>query len=385
MRAERWATWGAVVVRLIAATALMFGPWTDEATELDGWDVNRFQQIADAPGAPYVDHEVEYPPGTVAIAQFVLADDVVSSHRRLVGLSLLVDLGLAAMLARFWSRRASTAYLLIGLPLVPSGLLRLDLWAAFAAVIAAAALAPGKKRSTERTTMRAIVFAVAVVVGSMIKLWPALLIAAAIGIRRSRAAAAAAGLGALTGLLWLAISGTEAIGQITSLRDVTGWHLESIPGSLTALFGSSQPRLEADAFRIGTMNDTVVFGGRILTIGVIVLAAGLAHRRRANNAELVALVMLTSVTTLIVTAPLLSPQFLLWLTPWAAILHRDRLLVALTAGAVILTAATLAIFGPPDLDHAVAAISLLGRDALMISVVGVGLWRLRQSDRFEYV
>lgn len=400
MRAERWISWTAIAIRVLAAAALLFGPWTDEATELDGWDVDRFQQIGDAPGAPYVDHEVEYPPGTVVIAELMLADNVVASHRRLVALSLLVDLGLAAVLARFWSRRASTAYLLLGLPLVPSGLLRLDLWAALAAVVAAAALAPLKKPSASVSTARATVFAVAVVVGSLIKLWPALLIAAAIGVRRSGAAAAATGLGVAFGVIWLAVSGVEAVEQITSLRGVTGWHLESIPGSLASLIGSEQPRLEADAFRIGTLNDTVVSGGRVLTIGVIVLAAGLARRRsgrgsgqeqrqgqeqgRENDAELIALVMLTSVTMLIITAPLLSPQFLLWLTPWAAILHRDRPLMVLTAGAVAVTAATLAVFGPPDLDHPVAAIALLGRDALMIAVVGVGLWRLRGSDGFEY-
>lgn len=394
MRAERWTSWAAIAIRVLAAAALLFGPWTDEATELDGWDVDRFQQIADAPGTPYVDHEVEYPPGTVVIAELMLADNVVASHRRLVALSLLVDLGLAAMLARFWSRRASTAYLLIGLPLVPSGLLRLDLWAALAAVVAAAALAPLKKQSAAVSTARATVFAVAVVIGSLIKLWPAMLIAAAIGVRRSRAAAAATGLGVAFAMIWLAVSGVEAVEQITSLRGVTGWHLESIPGSLASLIGSEQPRLEADAFRIGTLNDTVVSGGRVLTIGVVVLATGLARRksRRGNgqgeghehDAEFIALVMLSSVTMLIITAPLLSPQFLLWLTPWAAILHRDRLLMALTAGAVAVTAATLGVFGPPDLDHPVAAVALLGRDVVMIAVVGVGLWRLRGSDRFEY-
>jgi hypothetical protein len=381
----------AIAIRLVAAAALLFGPWTDEATELDGWDVDRFQQIADAPGAPYVDHEVEYPPGTVAIAEVLLADDVVASHRRLVALSLLVDLGLAATLARFWSTRASTVYLLLGLPLVPSGLLRLDLWAALAAVIAAAALtqgpaprlASGTYRSGEPTTKRAGLFAVAAVAGSMIKVWPALLVAAAIGIRRTREATATVGLGALAGVIWLGISGTGAVSQITTLRGVTGWHLESIPGSLVSLFGSDQPRLEADAFRIGTLNDTVVLGGRILTVAVIVLAAGLARRHRALNAELVALVMLTSASALVVTAPLLSPQFLLWLTPWAAILHTDRLIVTLTAGAVTLTAATLAFFGPPELDHSVAAAALLGRDALMIALVGVGVWSLGGSNKFE--
>ncbi len=55
------------VVLVAAAAVLVAGPWTDQATELAGWDVARFQQMADEPGRPYADHEVEYPPGSVVL------------------------------------------------------------------------------------------------------------------------------------------------------------------------------------------------------------------------------------------------------------------------------------------------------------------------------
>ncbi len=378
-------------MRLLATLALIFGPWTDDPSELQGWDVGRFQEIADTAGTPYVDHEVEYPPLTVVIAEVVLADNVVSSHQRLVALSLLIDLAVAAVLARAFGPRSGAAYLLIGLPMVPSGLLRLDLWAALAAVIAAAAVTsswqdPSRHNAIERqrNVIATTTFAAMVTVGAMIKLWPALLIPAAIGVKKSGAAAAAAAVGCLAGLIWLATSGTAALDQITSLRGVTGWHLESIPGSLIALFGNDTPRLEADAFRIGTLDDTVVLIGRLLVLALTAAATVLAHRSNRHAHERLALVMLVSIAGLIVTAPLLSPQFLLWLTPWAAIAHRHRSLLSLTFGAVALTALVLAAFGPPDLDHPLAAIALLVRDSLLLAIIAVGLRLLKSSDWFQY-
>lgn len=378
-------------MRLLAALALIFGPWTDDPSELEGWDVSRFQEIADASGTPYVDHEVEYPPLTVVIAEVVLAEDVVSSHQRLVAVSLLIDLAVAAVLARAFGSRTGVVYLLIGLPLVPSGLLRLDLWAALAAVIAAAAIARTDKDPSQhdaierrRRTIDRAMFALMVTIGAMVKLWPALLIAAAIGIKKSRDASITAAVGAVAGIGWLAVSGTAALEQITSLRGVTGWHLESIPGSLMALFSSETPRLEADAFRIGDLNDTVVFIGRLIVLAVIAGATVLARRSNRQPSERLALVMLVSVAALIVTAPLLSPQFLLWLTPWAAIVHRDRTLTRLTFAAVALTALVLGAFGPPDLDHPIAAGGLLIRDGIILAIIGVSLKRLATSDWFEY-
>lgn len=386
-----WAAAGAIVVRLVAALVLIFGPWTDDPSELQGWDVERFQAIADTAGTPYVDHEVEYPPLSVVVAEVVLADNVVESHQRLVALSLLIDLAIAAVLARAFGSRAAIAYLLIGLPLVPSGLLRLDLWAALAAVIAAAAVARPRRHPSQhdaiedrRDAIDLSIFAVMVTVGAMVKLWPALLIPAAVGIKKSRDAVLAAVVGGVAGVAWLAVSGTAALEQITSLRGVTGWHLESVPGSLIALFSSESPRLEANAFRIGELNDAAVLAGRTLVFALVAGAAVLARRSSRQVSERLALVMLVAVSALVITAPLLSPQFLLWLTPWAAIVHRDRTLICVTFLAVALTAVVLAAFGPPDLDHPVAASGLLVRDGFIVVVIGLSLKRLATSDWFEH-
>ncbi|MFV0527094.1 MAG: hypothetical protein ACK5RL_21625, partial [Acidimicrobiales bacterium] len=44
-----------VTIRVVVVGMLAFGPWTDEADELAGWDVERFQVVAGVEGQPYVD------------------------------------------------------------------------------------------------------------------------------------------------------------------------------------------------------------------------------------------------------------------------------------------------------------------------------------------
>ncbi len=403
----------AVAVRVVAAAVLAAGPWTNQETELAGWDVARFQQMADEPGRPYADHEVEYPPGSVVLIEVLAGGGVVRTHRLLVALSLAVDLGVAALVRRLGGDRAAGAYLLLGLPLVPMGLLRFDLWATLAAVGAVAvALSPASRPGTltSRTGTGAATSEIArpatltadlavgslVAAGAMIKVWPALLVAALWAIGRSRAAAASLAAMAAAGVAWLAWAGAglDPVRQVLSLRGATGWHLESIPGSLVALFGSSPPELQLDAFRIGHLDARLVLAGRVITVAVVVaLAAGVRRTRSAAPTDPgretpagPALVMLGATAALIVTAPLLSPQFLLWLTPWAALqlggnqagaapARRDDRwpLLILTALATTVTGVTLTVFGPPDVGRPLPALLLLGRDAALLALIGLAV------------
>lgn len=373
----RWLWVLSIAARFLAATILVAGPFTDDPDELSGWDSERFQEIADTPGTPYVDHEVEYPPGSVLIIETLAADDVVDTNRRLVVASLAVDLGLALLLTRRWRPAAGLTYLLVGTILVPMGLLRLDLWAALAATAAAAALLTDRSDEPGHRSSRGDVwFAFFVVIGAVIKLWPALLIAGAIAIGRWRAAALAAALGLVAGVAWIAVSGTDAVSQVASLRGATGWHGESLPGTLVALFTDEAARKEADAYRIGTLEPWVVTLGRLATMVTVVALVVRARVCDRPASERVAIVMVGALAGLLVTAPLLSPQFLLWLTPWVALLaiDRDRRLLGLTVAAVALTAGTLSVFGPPDLDRTVPAALLLLRNGLLVAIV-VAAWQ----------
>ena len=367
---------------MAAAVALVFGPWTDSPSELAGWDVERFQTIADQPG---LDLEVEYPPGSVLLIEGISASappeggGVTKTHKTLVVLSLAVDLGVAVFLERLARPRSGLLYLWLGLPLVPAGLLRFDLWATGLGAVGLVMLA----QSHRPRGRSAILFGLATALGFAVKLTPGLLLPVAVAAgRRTEAIAAVVGLGGV-GLAWLAFGGFESIEAVTSLRGATGWHLESVPGAITSLATDRVPRLEANAFRIGTIQPWLVTTGRIATLAAIV-GYGLRLHMGESNLRRMSLMLLGSTAALIVTAPLISPQFLLWLTPAAALAQPQlwgecsrfgRLLdpTWITGAAIALTAAVLVVFTPSGVDHPVAAALLLVRSGLLVLLI-VACW-----------
>ncbi len=349
---------------MIAAGILVFGPFTDSADELDGWDAARFQQIADEPGRPWVDHQVEYPPGSVVLIETLAQKSVVGTQRVLIALSLAIDLGVAVALERLVRRDVGLTYLLLGLVMVPAGLMRFDLWAGALAALGLIGLA--RERSALTATGTAV--------GAAIKVFPGLLLPVAIAARRWKEAAAGALASAVLGAGWLSYGGIGAVEQVLSLRGVTGWHVESVPGSFIALLTDEAPRFEADAWRIGTLNQSMVLGGRMLTLLVIV-TLGWAVWKGPAALDRLAAMLLGSTAALLVTAPLLSPQFVLWLTPPAAMLwaSRYRQPVWLTAATAGLTG-LIGLAGPENLGHSAAAFVLLIRDGLLVAVV-VSCWK----------
>ncbi len=412
-----------VILRIAAASVLLFHPAFDQAHELDGWDVARFQEIADSDGHAYVDYEVEYPPGSLlAISMVSSLDDspnrVVTTHRVIVALSLFVDLGLFLLMARTWGRRPATAYLLLGTPLVFFGLVRFDLWATGLAVVAAATIADpnsptSPSRSTElenspdnrdlaikcdlatRSWFVDLAGSVAITAGVLVKVWPAVLILGALVLGRRRLAAMTAAWSVLGGAAWILVSGSRAPLQVLSLRGATGWHIESVAGSVIALLTDRTSALEANAYRIGTMNPAVIQLGRAAALAAMFALAWLGYRSGLH--QRFALVILGSVAALIVSAPLFSPQFLLWLTPWAAMLcwsskisnkikltqlrsYQSQALL-LTGAAISLTALVQVVAGPANLDRTVPAVALLGRDVLLIVLVAVCGLALRRGGR----
>lgn len=395
----RWLVIAAIAVRLLAAGALAFGPWTDSASDLAGWDVERFQEIAEADGRPWVDNPVEYPPGSVVIIEAIAGATTVGTHRTLVLSSLFIDGAIAAIVTLTGGRRAGAWYLLLGLPLVPMGLLRFDLWSVVFAVAAVFALSQRKPRA----------FAVLATLGALIKAWPVLLLAPALALGRWRAAGLAIAAMGLSGLVWIGWAGwsLEPVSQVLSLRGASGWHVESVPGSVTALLGTSEPELQFNAYRIGALQQWLVRLGQAVTVAVVVAlgvygrraAAHLPDRRAGTGGRelegrahdevvIVATVLAGSVSALIVTAPLLSPQFLLWLTPWAALAapgpDQDGSLTPPplcwpVGAATVLTGTTLAAFGPPNLAAPLPAILLLARDGLLVFTIVVALRLLRHG------
>ena len=373
-----------MVVRLVVALVLVAGPATDDVGELAGWDAERFQEIADRDGRAWVDEPVEYPPGSVVVFDRLAGGDVVDTHRRLVARSVVLDLGMALALARRVGPGPARAYLWLGLPLVPFGYQRLDLLVTAIAGVGALALVTDRGR--RRTALAADgLAALAIAVGATVKIWPVLLVVGAVAIGRWRAAAGAVVLTAAAGVTWLATvgNGLEPVDQVLSLRGATGWHVESLPGALVALFGGDRARLELNAYRIGTLRPGLVAAGRVVAVMTMAVLALAGYRRVRSDhgpgAEtertVFALAVLGAVAALVVTAPLLSPQFLVWLVPWAALAGPwprpgpARAAVALTALAAVLTGLALHGFGPDGLSGTAPAGLLTTRNLVLVGLV----------------
>lgn len=407
MIGDRWHTAGlaagvpvglavvlAIAVRLAVAAFLVAGPATDDASELAGWDAERFQEIADRDEPAWSGQPVEYPPGSVVILDGLAGDDVVATHRHLVALSVIVDLAVAWGLWRRAGRPTGRAYLLLGLPLVPLGYQRLDTLVTALAAVAALALLAGATADSPRERRRWVgpgvaadgVAATAIAAGALTKIWPAVLVATAAVLGRRRAAVGALGLMAFAGAAWLLAvgAGVDPVDQVLSLRGATGWHVESVPGALVALVGDAEPRKELDAFRIGTLRPGLVTAGRVAALAAMGLLAVAGHRRwRAGGPagapqRVLGLTTLGAVAALLVTAPLLSPQFLVWTTPWAALLVTgrrdagpgpDRWPIGLAAAAAMLTGLTLTAFGPAGLAATIPAALLTARNLVLVALV----------------
>lgn len=395
----------AVVVRIVAVLVLVAGPWTDEPADLAGWDAERFQEIAERAEPGWRVFPIEYPPGSVVVFDAVAGVSVVETSRNLVLLAAAAEFAAVLLLWRRVGAASAKAFLVLGLALVPMGLVRLDLVVVALAVAAAALLLPiggataGVDRSNRPGWMADPAFGLLVAGGAMVKLWPALLILGALAIGKRSAAIWAVMTTGAVGVLWLVIvgDGLAPVDQVLSLRGATGWHVESLPGALVALVTSDPAQLELNAFRIGTLNQALVTAGRALAVGVMValvaVAGGVGHRsgtaRSASGVgfdviERFGLVMLGSVAALVATAPLLSPQFLLWLTPWGALLigvgdRRLRVLIATLAVVLVLTGATLLAFGPPNLAATTPALLLTVRNFGLVAIPLLCLWRLRQD------
>lgn len=415
---EEWrSTSGALVaasvaVRIVAALVLLVGPWTDQASELAGWDVERFAEIATADAKPWSEIDVEYPPASVAVFEAVTATGslvhstpVVGAHRVLIVAMLICDLLSAVLLGRHLGFAAARNYLLIGLPLVPMGLLRLDLLTTFLAVAAVTALhgrRDGRDRFLPEGRGATLLSSAALVAAAAIKLWPAVLVAPLWLLGRKRTAVATVLGGGVAAAVWLwwADAGLDPVDQVLTLRGATGWHVEATAGLLTSLAKAAtgtaaDPVLELNAFRIGTISPLANGAGQLVTTTVLALLAFRATRTPdgtdSSNPAKLAAVVLGTLGVLLATAPLFSPQFMLWLTPWAAMVagHETQagrrcgqVVFWLTAGACTITGAVLAIFGPADVVAPIAAVLLLARNGL-VAALPVACWFWMSSLRSQ--
>jgi hypothetical protein len=289
----------------------------------------RFHELAHLPGAPYRDFTVEYPIGELALITAIGGWSLGIARALLALVAFGADLVAFACLAAGWGREVARRYLLVGAPLLVFIYRRSDLLAV--ALAAGGMLACRRGREIRGGALLGL--------GVLAKLWPAVLLPALVLQRRARSLAAAA-VTAAAGLAgWLALGGPDGIRQVVSLRGAAGWELESTVGAVVwPIVGDY--RFEQGANRTGSIP------GWARLVMAALLIAGLAAvwwRARRAQVDPVGPPALVAIAILLVLSPVLSPQYMAWLLPWAAISSLDAPRLARAAAVpVVLTGAILA-------------------------------------------
>ncbi len=332
-------------------------------------DFQRYWDIAAAAGRPGPGMAVEYPPG--AVLAFRLLAGLTGSQPAFflaaLVLNLAADALVLALLVAAWGTAAGAAYLAISVPIVSLLFFRFDLWPVAAATAAVVCWQQRRWRAS----------AGLLGIGIALKLWPLPLAALWLADRRWRPRGAIAALGWLTvasaaaGAAWLWQAGVDGPLGVLTFRGATGWGIESTVGSVWRLVEPDSVRLEAGAVRVGR---TVPGASVVLFAVSLPLACWAIFRGAVTNR--VGTGWVTGLGTLLAGSPLLSPQFLGWLLPGAAIawVEGDRRTTRWLAGLVAVTIAyrILHTMQMPEL--------VLVRNLLLIVMVGDGVRRLLRGS-----
>jgi hypothetical protein len=354
-----------LLIALMATLWVVVVAWHPRAALVD--DVARFIEIASAGGKPYVAFPVEYPPLTTLLIRMIGGASPSIVAARVAALNAASTLGCWLILRSRWSRATGRYFLWFALPLQLFMPFRLD---ALTVMLTVGALALA---DADVQLIGGLTFAAAV----LLRLWPATLLPG-LYLRDRRKACVTAIVATLMGVgVWIAWAGLAALDQVSSYRGASGWHLESVYGVLTYLASGGDVVFEGGALRLGIASPWELMLTRIATVGLIAIIWARSRRR----GDLMGRPALASVAALILLSPVSSPQFVVWLTPWAAIAAAEgsaRDVVMLMTYLTIFAAATfLSYWGPDDVR---LIVFMAGARALcLLGLVIVGVSRISQG------
>jgi hypothetical protein len=275
-------------------------------------DARRFTEIASASGAPYRDFAVEYPPLETLLILLIGRGSDVAVVARMAIINGASTLGCWWLLRRLWSPTVAVLFLWFALPMqvfMPFHVDAISIFLMLAAVVLA---------DRGRTATGGILGGASI----LLRLWPAVVAPVFLLRRRPRAFIVTVLVSILLGVWWVAVSGSDAVTQVSGYRGATGWQVESGPGLVEQLVHPGEPfRFEQDAVRVGTMAPREMWLLRLVTTVLVVAAWWLGSRRPVDAAGAPAL---AAVAVLLALSPVFSPQYVSWLLPWAAIVAAER-------------------------------------------------------------
>jgi hypothetical protein len=332
------------------------GPWADTSIS----DLYVYSVYADLLGqglTPYADFPFEYPPLALVPIGLLGGDELA------FGIGMLAcAIGVQEAARALGGERA--AWLVCLLPLLAGTLVRtrFDLLPALLALAGLAVLAARHPGAA----------GVLLGLGALAKLWPGLLVLVGLvwlGDRRD-AARLLAGAGTVVAVGVVAVVAVG--GAAGAWESVVRFHLdrpvqiESVPATVLFTLGDAFVTgfpVRPDRFKSNGLDGggagTVAALAAVAQLAVLTVVVALTARRR--DADGLLLGALGAVLAFVVLGKVLSPQFLLWLLPLAAVLGARGHLVP--AGLIALAAAaTLAYFPGRYFD-------LVAEDPLTISIV----------------
>ena len=379
----------ALVLGLVWGVALFHGPTSD--VQINDLNVYRgYSDLLAAGHKPYSSSfPLEYPP--LALVPMWLAGlvgsgygDYETAFAVLMLLAALAVLWLTAGLAR---ERATTAAWIVALaPLATGAVVRTHFDLVPLALLLAALLAFTRDRSTAGFALLGV--------GTMTKLFPALLVpvAAAWLVAAGRGGDAARG-----GAVFVAVVAVVSLpflgsGYVDAYRFQLDRpvQIESTPASVLFAVGGSHvtggPSVP-DAYKsnglVGGAADAVQTVFSVLLVAALVLVVALVVRGPPGERAL----LLGSLGVLLAFAALgkvLSPQFLVWLVPFAALtwVGGERALALLLALAVVLTQLEFPARYTLLVAERTSTILLVGlRNAVLLAALALTLARLAGSVR----
>ena len=378
-----WAPWALVaglVLLRVASIVVLLNTGVDDEFSVLGGDARRYSEYFDAEGTPYRDFAVEYPPLTYGLAAIVDRPTIWGTIATLAASQLVLELLVAGVLAWGWSRRTAIAYLILGTPMIafPFPYVRLDLLSVFLAVVGAALLRR-RKAAAGGAVLATAVFA---------KVWPVVLLPSLLVRRQWKGLVAAAVTGAVGLVAWVAWAGTSGIDQVATFRGAKGWQIESFPGVFLHIADPGGSKVEQGAWRTAAevpgWSKVVMLGAMAVVVALAWLWASRA-RQEARPLAVDAYAPIAAVLAMLVFAPILSPQYILWFVPFAAIAAAagDRLVGGLTLVVTALTTFLLASIHAQTEGARWATYPIVVRNALLLALGAVvlhRLWAARRAD-----
>jgi uncharacterized membrane protein len=321
---------------------------------------------------PYRDFYLEYPPGSIPLFTLPALGEFVTWFRVENVIAWLIVLALVALLLEeLHPRRRCNALWLGFVAIVPLAagsfsLMRFDGWPTLCVLTALLLLL----RRRPSWAMAALA------VGTLIKAWPLGLVPLfwVAGVRLRGLVVFAAVL--VAGLLPFMI--LAPVGSYNAFRSQTDRHLEfeTISASvLFALHAHVHTYFETGSRSVsGALANQLATVQSVLQIAVFLLAAWLYARSQRRPQDLVQALAL-GVASAVVLGKVLSPQYLLWLAPFVALVDSPLVLVLFACACV----GTNALMSQPVTDLAdqrtSSVIILTVRNAFLLATTVVVGWR----------